>query len=224
MLESAPPIKNLIVLAENQKRAHNKMSPDARMNMLLYGFLSDKDIDTMVEHSMALRDFVDVNLLVNRHVLRQEGIEPGAVRIILNPAVRMSSFALPNYHLIVLDPTDLEKRRPDQIYTMLAHELTHLKQHLSGEFPLERMGDVIRIHRIHSNRPHEIEAFFWETQQAARFGWGREEYKEYTEILYPKGRGIPAQYATERELRTRAAMPVLSRHPVPVRRYVRRRR
>jgi hypothetical protein len=224
-MPESTPIKNLIALAEKQKHAHEKMSPDAAWNLVLYGHISDDDKDTMIEHSMALKDFVDVNLLVNRHVLRQEGIEPGAVRIIVNPITRdASSFALPQHHLLVLNPDDIEQRRPDQIYVMLAHELTHMKQHLSGEFPLERMSEVIRSQRIHSNRRHEIEAFFWETQQGARFGWGRNEYKEYTEILYPKGRGAPAQFATERALRTQAAMPVLSRHPVPVRSYRRRRR
>ncbi len=185
----------------------------------LSGQYSPNMLETMVRRSIRLGDLIDTDVLVNRHVLRQADIDPDVVRVFYGPAP--SSFALPTYHLIVLNNNTLGGSNQN-LYVALAHELTHFKQLLTGEMTFERAFEEVKRLEYHMDRPFEIEAAFWETQQGTKFGWGREEFRRYYERLYGLST-IHPQIPIEKQLRKQAAMPVLTRRPVAVRRYRRRR-
>lgn len=216
-----PVIKNLNTLRYNSERAWDQIGQFARLNLILGGVLSQKNIELMVKNSVSLRDIIDIEVLVNRHELRKIGIEPGAIRILLGP----NSFSLPDSHLMVLNEKDLDRARAEDSYVVIAHELTHFRQMLSGDMTQEQAEEHMRNHRRHVDRPHEIDAFFWEAQQATKFGWSREEYNDFLVRLFGR-ENIEAdpEMAEEMVARSAAGLPVLQRRPVRVRRHVRRHR
>jgi len=187
------------------------------------GFMSGRYdpsmVKTMVRRSVRLGDLIDTNVLGNRHVLRQAGIDPDAVRVFYGPAP--SSFAFPHYHLMVLNDQTLGAPNQD-LYLTVTHELTHFKQILEGGMTFEQAGEQFEKFEYHMDRPLEMEAAFWETQQGTKFGWGRKEFQRYYERLYGPSFVHP-QISVEKHLRKQVALPVLSRRPVPVRHYRRRR-
>lgn len=191
-----------------------------RIDAHLYGDWTQSMIKGMVHNSIRLGDLINTNVLVNRHVLRQEGIDPDSVRVALFNEVG-SPVSFPQYHMLVLNAESLGGSN-QELYLVIAHELTHLKQLLSGELPMERVREVVKQTPYHMDRPHEQEAVFWETQQGAKFGWDRDDFQRYYARLYPSLAHAP-ELVVEKQLRRQAAMSVLTRHPVAVRRHWRRR-
>jgi len=160
-----------------------------------------------------LGDMIDTSLLVNRHVLRQRGVDPDAVRVEYDPTYP-SAGAFPGG--IIIGPRALAflERKPEHAYVLMAHELTHLTQPEARSVMYETVagGET----EYHSRSIREQEAMFWEAQQAARFGWGREEYQVFVEELHtildvpPK---FQKHFDIEKRERAYAALPVLSRRP-----------
>ena len=216
------PIKNRSNLEVNYVKARGEMPPGGWREFML-GSLSPETIEVLVRNSIPMRDFIDVEQLVNRHVLRQDGIEPGSVRVVMGNLG--SSFIVPEWHLLVVDGTDLRESTENSefLYVMMAHELTHFRQQLGQVRSSQEFKASVRRYRLHANRPHEQEAFFWEAQQATKFGWGREDYERYLRVIYPeKARKLEPSFVLEHHARARAAMPVMTRRPVRVRPYRRR--
>jgi hypothetical protein len=160
-----------------------------------------------------LGDMIDTSILVNRHMLRQNGVDPDAVRVEYDPTyVGASTFP----EGIVIGPKALAfiERNPEYGYVLFAHELTHLTQPEPSSIMYQTAAG--RPTRFHSRSFREQEAIFWESQQAARFGWSREEYEAFTEELYDM-LDAPPQYQKHVEIEKRerayAALPVMSRRP-----------
>lgn len=181
----------------------------------------DEILRVVLRHAPKLKELIDVELLVNKHVLRKDGIDPGEIRVVpLNRAIAMTPF-----HFMGLNASRLRNRENNEsVYVTIAHELEHFRQELSGDITIEKVQNIVDIEPIHARREHEVHAIFWEAQQATRFSWGREEYDEHVSNLYPDRAFIEAQEIEARE-RESVAMPVFSRRPrsVRVHRYRRRR-
>lgn len=191
---------------------------DARME----GSFSRELTEAMVRNSIRLGDLVNTDVLVNRHELQKEGIDPNEVRVFLFNSYHTAR-AIPDYHLVILNSEALGGSN-QELYVLLAHELTHIKQLLSGQLTWEQARAQSEQAEYHMDRPAEQEAAFWETQQGTKFGWSRKEFdKYYTHLYPPEAARQDPRFAIEKQLRRQAAMPVLTRHPVAVRRHWRRR-
>ena len=161
-----------------------------------------------------LGDMIDTNVLVNRFVLRQKGVDPDAVRVEYDPSYVGASAYPPGTIIIGPRALNLMERKPEYAYVLMAHELTHLIQ------PEPTVMQYISVHgtptMIHSRSVREQEAEYWEGLQAAKFGWGREEYDAWIAELYTII-DVPSKYQTrvniEKRERPYAALPVLSRRP-----------
>lgn len=199
--------------------------------------------EMVVKHAVPLRDVIDVDLLVDAETLREDGIDPGAVKVV---TIGNKSYSLPEWHLIVLSYEDLMKYPSESMYVVISHELWHQKQEL-GE---ARAGEV-RAEKerapadAHMDLAYEREAALAEARQGRSFGWDEWDYEEYLRTMYPAtsyefamGMGIlrlpmwvtPERFKgdikamrVERAKRADVARPVFKR-PVPVRRHARRSR
>ena len=170
----------------------------------------------IVKHGVPLRDIIDVEQLVIKHELRKNGIEPGEIRIVL--VGPLSTYSYPDYNYMAIGSDALDGP-PENLYVMISHELAHFKQNRTGEIDIDEATRQAEAEDVHVRRPVEQEAIFWETQQAAKFGWGRDEYDAFVARLFPEreiARLDPIDQeslAIERQERAYAAMPVLSRRP-----------
>jgi hypothetical protein len=166
-------------------------------------------------HGAYLGQIIDTSVLVNRSVLRQRGVEPNDVYVEYDPSWQGISTQYPN--TIVLGPQGLAfvERNREYAYVVLAHELTHLTQG-QRDYKMFKTGHGTRT-KFHSRDAREQEAEFWESQQAARFGWDREDYTTFVTQLHGILGPIPEQYRkyveTEKKEREYTMLPVMSRRP-----------
>lgn len=170
-----------------------------------------------------LGDLIDTDLLVNRAVLRRGGVDPANVRVEYDPSFHGVGAYAPGTIIIGPEILALVERKPELLYVFAAHELTHLIQPETRSMKFETAAG--RPTRFHARDRYEQEAMFFEAQQAARLGWGREEYEAFafelhTVLNYPESREKHTK--TEIKERSYAAYSVLSRRPVRVHAHRRR--
>ena len=222
-----PPVNRELLLQKREAlfRADPMFGAGARMFGLGYA-----EMDKMVLYSVPLREVIDVEQLVNAQALREDGIEPGAVRVAMGVESE-GAFSHPPLHAIVVTRRDLA--RPDEdIYMLFAHELVHHQQMLGEARSEEEMRAEERRAMFHAERQHEVEAIRVEIAQAERFGWTPERYDEFLLRMYPENfrADIPPwvreeamfRQREERRLRRAIGVPSVHRREVPVRRHARR--
>lgn len=139
--------------------------------------------EMVVRHAVPLRDVIDIESLADAKALREDGIDPGAVKIV---TLGRKSYALPEWHTIVLSFEDMMRYSDEAMYVVLAHELWHHKQELG-----EARAETLREEKerapptAHMDLSFEREAALAEARQAKSFGWDIWEYEEYLRDMYP---------------------------------------
>ena len=199
--------------------------------------LEDLLIEGKYANTVRLKDVVDVEQIVNRHELRKAGIEPGEIEVLLTKSdFSRTEFAVYDIHgspepkiRIVLGYETFviqDEFGMPGVRVIVAHELQHVLQDLqAGQEDLRRLltpsplgGHVTRFTRtkIHARQPIEQEAIFFEAQQAAKEGFGREEHRRLAELIHHEGTGRAQQIDIAE--RPYAGLGALSRRPPEERR------
>lgn len=182
--------------------------------------------------SVPLDELIDISLLSNLRTFRARGVRAEDATVYYDPAIPGAFADTQRMEIAIGDDLLLQSaRHPEDFYLIAAHELTHFAQ---PETNLEARGGFAtaagRDTAIHSRDRFEQEAIQWEAQQAARFGWDRDDYQSFVRRMREAGLsylGATTSTYDRRmgiELRERpyAAIPALSRRPVNVRRHWRR--
>jgi hypothetical protein len=166
---------------------------------------------------------IDLSYLVNARTFQARGLDVGDVTVYYDPAIPGAYADSQRMEIIIGDDLLLQASlHPEDFYLLAAHEITHFKQpptHLEVEKTFITAGG--RPTKIHARDEYEQEAIWWEAQQAARFGWDRDDYQAFVRRTRESGLSYLGATASgydrrmEIELRERpyAAIPALSRRP-----------
>ena len=208
--------------------------------------------EILVEHSLPLRDLFDENEFVIRHELKKNGIDPGAIRVVVSQVFSTLSFL--GYHTIILNDYNLSSLNTDEeLYVLTSHELAHFLQMASGKLtePHEArqhfvLDDGHFLHIVHSGDRHAVETGVGQPLKccghlviAADDGkCAAAQYEDYYKRLTDERTRREQQASpmrtprrggsTTRPLdnpeseRVWAVVPALSRRPVEVRKHLRR--
>lgn len=160
-------------------------------------------IRAVADNAPRLGDVFNTSLLPIAKELRREGVDPDAISLIVGD----TSSALPEYNFIILDWRKVESAAlgsgsmydAEDLYVGLSHELGHFLHERSMTIPHEEALFYYQTLPIHADRPNEHLAFYWEGEQARRFGWSKTRYERHLRFAYPKEGGLSA---LEREART----------------------